>query len=190
MTSLTLSYVPVNTDSIHVYLNGVEQYEPDDWTFDAVGNKIDATSAMDARSDDLLEARYAHRGLIAPDPWAAWVDRPTNVHIEYFTSLGRDFFSAWFETVHHKTPADGWAWQMEVGYVDGTGTLIYDGRAYPMRNMTYNSANGRWEIFGQQNPSIHPSINRAVIQASGSSGNTGVPYPEWQYTDTPVTVGL
>jgi hypothetical protein len=60
MTALTLTYVPI-LESIHVYLNGVEQYQPDDWTYNSVSNRIDVETPMDARSDDLLECRYAYR---------------------------------------------------------------------------------------------------------------------------------
>lgn len=50
-------------ESIHVYLNGVEQYQPEDWKMmppdaDTATWWIGATPGMEAEANDLLEARY------------------------------------------------------------------------------------------------------------------------------------
>lgn len=67
MTVLRLSFVPLAPkESLHIYLNGVEQFQDTDWAYDATGNKINCLSPMDARAGDLLEARYAHLG-VQPD---------------------------------------------------------------------------------------------------------------------------
>lgn len=55
--------IPIE-ESLHVYLNGVEQYRPEDWLLkppDATHAKwwVEAQTPMDARSGDLLEVRYA-----------------------------------------------------------------------------------------------------------------------------------
>lgn len=46
--------------SMHVYLNGVEQYRPEDWNIvqDGTQWKVVPTAAMDVRSGDLVECRY------------------------------------------------------------------------------------------------------------------------------------
>ncbi|MCY7286666.1 MAG: hypothetical protein LH624_00035 [Cryobacterium sp.] len=66
---LTLQYVPT-TGSIHVYLNGVEQYEPTDWTYNSTTKTIAVQPAMEAISTDLLEARYAHTSAAV----SVWID--------------------------------------------------------------------------------------------------------------------
>lgn len=50
-------------ESLHVYLNGLEQYAPEDWTLmppDANHRRywIRGNAPMDAKPDDLFEARY------------------------------------------------------------------------------------------------------------------------------------
>jgi hypothetical protein len=54
----TLTYLPVE-NSEHVYLRGVEQEEGVDWTRD--GETISLLSAMDPRTGDVFEVRYAYR---------------------------------------------------------------------------------------------------------------------------------
>lgn len=92
MVDLPLSFVPLHpSESLHVYLNGVEQYEGVDWTYDPVTNKVTVLSAMDARSGDLLEARYAHMSQVLPPPTLQMVACPaiyrSNRVIGYGTTL-------------------------------------------------------------------------------------------------------
>lgn len=63
-TSIDLASCVPDPDSIHVYLNGVEQFAPNDWTLmppdaDHTSWWIRPEPAMEALSGDLLEARYA-----------------------------------------------------------------------------------------------------------------------------------
>jgi hypothetical protein len=72
MVSLPLSYVPIH-ESLHVYLNGVEQYEPLDWTYNTTTNSIDSSAPMEPVSGDLLECRYAHQSESRTVPVGAFV---------------------------------------------------------------------------------------------------------------------
>lgn len=60
-TTLALKFIPI-PNSMHVYLNGLEQYENTDWTYNDAINCIVTTGTMEEQADDFLECRYAHRG--------------------------------------------------------------------------------------------------------------------------------
>lgn len=82
-TTLVLTYVPT-MESLHVYLNGIEQYEDADWVYNdgSAGGLVGVKTLtpMDVRSTDLLEARYAHRFETPPAPF--WTS-PTIVGTPY-----------------------------------------------------------------------------------------------------------
>jgi hypothetical protein len=56
--TLALTHPPTSDGSVHVYLNGVEQFEATDWLL--VGSEVRVQAAMGAQSGDLLEARYVY----------------------------------------------------------------------------------------------------------------------------------
>lgn len=64
MPSLLLAHAPL-VHSIHVYLNGVEQYEGTDWEYLTTPPRVHLLTPMDARANDLVEARYAYEDATA-----------------------------------------------------------------------------------------------------------------------------
>lgn len=59
MDDMALSHVPV-LESLHIYLNGVEQHADTDWQLLTAPPRLKLLAAMDVRAGDLLEARYAY----------------------------------------------------------------------------------------------------------------------------------
>lgn len=78
--AMPLSHVPVS-NSLHVYLNGIEQREGVDWHYATSPPRVVFVTAADVRSSDLLEAQYAYAD---PATYAAG-------HTVSFSTIGEMF---------------------------------------------------------------------------------------------------
>lgn len=171
MVSLPLRFVPI-VPSLHVYLNSIEQYETTDWTFNPATNKIDVLSAMDARSGDLLETRYAHYSGLAPilsgdfiaaNATGGFTNTPYNVALP--THIVGDLLTVAVNTFVAITVSAGWSQRINQS-IPGDGNL----------GVSYLRVFTKTAVAAEPNPTFTPSGTSWFAGASGAY--RGVSYAE------------
>ena len=173
---MPLSYVPLDpSESIHVYLNGVEQFEPDDWQYGSAGT-IKVQPAMDAQAGDLLEARYAHAGVVTGAYLQQWID---------YNPSGCPGAGDIFGVDGHFDKPYGPVRSRFTGFVYGSQTGNQTGR---FERILYDDTNvtGYWRspvgcIYPKFNGSGegYPSPEQDWLMIAPTLGESGLPPSDW-----------